>query len=381
MGQPDLGRAARATDEGGAGLACRVEGLSKSYRTGFWGRRQPAVRDIAFDVPRGAITGLLGHNGAGKTTTLKAILDLVRPDAGRITLLGRDHRDRRARSSVGYLPEGPYFYDYLTGAELLDFYGRLCDLPARERARRAREVLGLVGMAEHARTPLRKCSKGMLQRLGLAQAMLHDPQLLILDEPMSGLDPLGRKEVRDLLGELRARGRTILLSSHIVPDLEALADRVVMLQRGRLAGVHELRGAPSPRFEVWLAALPDDARAAPLWAGGAAQPAAGGRGGWTVVLSDLPRLRVLLDLAAAEGIAVHAVNSRQTSLEETFLSGLRETPAAGAARPERERAPADVTASAAQTVAVALELARVETAPAPRGEPEPALAGERRGQP
>lgn len=302
--------------------ACTVDGLTKSYRAGFWGRRRAAVADVSFRVPRGAVIGLLGHNGAGKTTTLKAILDLVRPDAGRIELLGRDHRDRQARAGVGYLPESPYFYDYLTAGELLDFYARLGGVPARERTRRANEMLALVGMTAHARTPLRKCSKGMLQRIGLAQALVHDPELLILDEPMSGLDPLGRKEVRDLLGELRRRGRTLLISSHIVPDLEALADAVVMLSGGRLAGVFDLHGPAAPQFELWLAELPRDPRVAALWPAAAPRPAGGGRSGLVVTLTDLPRLRAALGLCAEAGIEVHGVTSRQTGLEAAFLTAM-----------------------------------------------------------
>ncbi len=333
---------------------CRIAGLVKSYRTGFWGRRRPAVAGISFTVARATVTGLLGHNGAGKTTTLKAILDLVRPDAGRIEILGRDHHDRRARARVGYLPESPYFHDYLSAAELLDYYGRLCDMPARERPRRALEVLGLVGMAQHARTPLRKFSKGMLQRVGLAQALLHDPDLLVLDEPMSGLDPLGRREVRDLLGELRQRGKTILLSSHIVPDIEALADEVVMLQEGRIAGVHDLRVGAAPTFEVRLDGLPSDRRVADLLAGAPRRAPSGRRDGVCVQVADLPRLRVLLALCADEGIEVLAVQSRHGGLEDAFLRalGVARDPAVGLMS---RRAP-DATSEASRTA----EIVRLE---------------------
>ncbi|MHB8079356.1 MAG: ABC transporter ATP-binding protein [Candidatus Krumholzibacteriia bacterium] len=346
------------TTDTGAPVACRVDGLTKSYRTGFWGRRRPAVADVSFTVPRGAVIGLLGHNGAGKTTTLKAILDLVRPDAGRIELLGRDHRDRQARAGVGYLPESPYFYDYLTAGELLDFYARLGGVPARERTRRTTEVLGLVGMADHARTPLRKCSKGMLQRIGLAQALVHEPELLILDEPMSGLDPLGRKEVRDLLGELRRRGRTLLLSSHIVPDLEALADAVVMLSDGRVAGVLDLHGPATPQFELWLAELPADPRATALWAAAPPRPAGGGRAGLVVTLTDLPRLRAALGLCAEAGIAVHGVTSRQTGLEAAFLAAMGARGAAATAPGGTAQLP-DVAADPAPAI-VSATVAAVE---------------------
>lgn len=372
--------------------ACRVAGLTKTYRAGFWGRRRPAVSGIDFAVARGEICGLLGHNGAGKTTTLKAILDLVRPDAGRIEIFGVDHRQRRARARVGYLPEGPYFYDHLTAAELLDFYGRLAGLVARERARRAREALALVGMEAHAGLALRRCSKGMLQRVGLAQALLADPELLILDEPMSGLDPLGRREVRDLLGELRARGKTILLSSHIVPDLEALADRVVILARGRLAGAHDLRDDRATRFEVEVARRPAARAAAALWSGrdGAAGAGAGGArrgagGGELLVAPDLPRLRLLLELCAQEAIPVLAVSSRRTGLEELFLRsvGAARDPAAEgatapAAAPPRAETAAPVLPPAvrgrgagagAPAVPAPAGPARAASAPAPPGAP------------
>lgn len=358
--------------------ACRVDGLTKTYRAGFWGRRRPAVSGLGFAVARGEICGLLGHNGAGKTTTLKAILDLVRPDAGRIEIFGVDHRQRRARARVGYLPEGPYFYDHLTAAELLDFYGRLADLPARERARRAREALALVGMEAHAGLALRRCSKGMLQRVGLAQALLADPELLILDEPMSGLDPLGRREVRDLLGELRARGKTILLSSHIVPDLEALADRVVILARGRLAGTHDLRDDCATRFEVEVARRPAARAAVELWSGADGRAVAGGArrgagGGELLVAPDLPRLRLLLELCAQEGIPVHTVASRRTGLEELFLRSVgagREPGAAGVPAPAAAPASAETAASVLPPAVPTPALpAAAASARAPQGEP------------
>jgi ABC-2 type transport system ATP-binding protein len=352
------GEAGRGTENGGDAV-CRVAGLRKTYRTGFLGRRVDALRDVTFAVGRGEICGLLGHNGAGKTTTLKAILDLVRPDAGTIELLGRDHHDRRARARVGYLPENPYFYDYLTAHELLDLYARLSDVPARERRRRADTALAMAGLDAPRGVPLRKFSKGMLQRVGLAQALLHDPELLILDEPMSGLDPLGRKEVRDLLGDLRARGRTILLSSHIVPDLEALADSVVILARGRLAGRHALRDAGAPRTEVWVDRRPADPAFTALCRDCVSRPAGGGRRGEIITVPDLPRLRLLLELCATAEIAVREVTSRPTGLEELFLRSL--------GRAEDEPARRDLAGAEAARTPAAADPAR--GGPAPDGAP------------
>ncbi len=343
------------TEQGLPAPDCRVAGLAKSYRCGLRGRSRAALAGVSFEVPRGRIVGLLGHNGAGKTTAIKAILDLVRPDAGRIELFGRDHRELAARAQVGYLPENPYFYDYLSGQELLDFHGRLCGLYPRDRRRRAAQVLAQVGLAEQARLPLRKYSKGMLQRIGLAQALLGDPALLILDEPMSGLDPLGRREVRDLLGELRARGKTVLLSSHIVPDLEALADSVVILAHGRVAAVHDLQLAAAARFEVWAArapaalagGAPADGRD-PTWTGCPVRPAGGGRAGVVMTVPDLPRLRLLLARCADEEITVRGVDSHQGGLEELFLRSLGAEPADGVPGRAAARRAAGVPAAWAQ---------------------------------
>jgi ABC-2 type transport system ATP-binding protein len=184
-------------------------------------------------VEKGEVFGLLGPNGAGKTTTLKMMMGLIRIDGGSIRLLGKSAAEHRARTLVGYLPENPYFHEYLTPRELLDFYGRLCGLSSAQIAEHRDHLIERVGLAHAATRPLRKFSKGMLQRIGIAQALISRPEFLILDEPMSGLDPIGRKFVMDLMQELRARGVTILFSSHILSDVERLCDRVVILNQGR----------------------------------------------------------------------------------------------------------------------------------------------------
>jgi ABC-2 type transport system ATP-binding protein len=213
--------------------AIEIAGLVKTFRVGFFRSRVEAVRGVSFEVCRGGIFGLLGPNGAGKTTILKVLMGLIRPDAGTLRILGRDARQPASRRRVGFLPENPYFHEYLTPRELLEFYGRLLGLGAGEIRRQRDELIERVGLADAARRPLRKFSKGMLQRIGLAQALLGDPELLVLDEPMSGLDPLGRRLISDLIEERHRAGVTVVFSSHILSDVERLCDRVVILHRGR----------------------------------------------------------------------------------------------------------------------------------------------------
>lgn len=223
------------------GSALRVEGLSKSYKVGHLRRRpRSALRDLNLEVRRGEVFGYLGPNGSGKTTTLKLLVGLVFPDAGRAEVLGRPLSDRRWRYQVGYLPEHPYLYDYLTPREYLDYVGRLFGLSAATRRERADALLDRVGLAHVRDLALRRFSKGMVQRAGLAQALMNDPELVFLDEPMSGLDPIGRRLVRDVILELKARGKTVFFSTHILSDAEAMCDRVGLLRGGRLIEVGPL---------------------------------------------------------------------------------------------------------------------------------------------
>jgi ABC-2 type transport system ATP-binding protein len=231
----------------------RISGLGKDFRGHLGIGRTVAVKRIDLEVGEGQIFGLLGPNGAGKTTTLKMMLGLLRPDRGRIELFGQPPASTMARARLGYLPENPYFYDYLTAEEFLDFYGRLQGIPSTERQRLVGETLKRVGLEGRESTALRKFSKGMIQRLGLAQAIQHDPDLVILDEPMSGLDPIGRREVRDLILELKASGKTVFFSSHILQDAELICDRVAILDKGQLRSVgrlHEMISETVRWFEV-----------------------------------------------------------------------------------------------------------------------------------
>lgn len=212
----------------------RIEHLSKVFRVGFWGRRVTAVDELSLDVQRGEIYGFLGPNGAGKTTTIKMLMGLIYPSRGTARLFGRPVGDQAAKAKVGFLPESPYFYDYLTSREFLRFYGHLFGLLGTTLDKRIDELLELVSMTHARDLQLRKFSKGMLQRVGIAQALINDPELIILDEPMSGLDPIGRKEVRDLIVRLKESGKTVMFSSHILHDAELLCDRVAMIMKGKL---------------------------------------------------------------------------------------------------------------------------------------------------
>jgi len=221
--------------------AIQIEGLTKDYPVGFWRQRmRRSLDNLSLEVEDGEVFGFLGPNGAGKTTTLKLLMSLIFPTAGTARVRGKPIDDIRMHREIGYLPEQPYFYDYLTGRELLDYYARLFGFGSAERRERVTRFLKRVGLADAADVQLRKFSKGMLQRVGIAQAIVHDPQVIFLDEPMSGLDPLGRREVRDIIHDLKREGRTVFFSTHILSDAEMLCDRVGVLVGGKPQGV----GAP-----------------------------------------------------------------------------------------------------------------------------------------
>jgi ABC-2 type transport system ATP-binding protein len=229
--------------------------LTKDYEVGFLKKRKVRALDcLSLEVRAGEIFGFLGPNGAGKTTTLKLLMRLIYPTEGTARILGHSIDDVETRSRIGYLPENPYFYDYLSGRELLHYTAALFGLPKTEGRARADELLGLIGLeAERADRQLRKYSKGMLQRIGIAQALVNNPEVVFLDEPMSGLDPIGRREIRDLMLDLRTRGKTIFFSSHILSDVEALCDRAAILNRGKLVRcgtVNELTSTGDSTLEL-----------------------------------------------------------------------------------------------------------------------------------
>jgi len=229
-----------------------IEGLTKDYAVGFWRKKMRRSLDrLTLQVNEGEAFGFLGPNGAGKTTTLKLLMGLIFPTSGSARIRGRSIADIGMHREIGFMPEQPYFYDYLTAQELLDYFARFFGYSAAERHERIRKFLERVGLAGAADVQLRKFSKGMLQRVGIAQAILHDPQVIFLDEPMSGLDPVGRREVRDIILELKKQGRTIFFSTHILTDAEMLCDRVAVLVGGKLQGI----GAPREIVSMEVSAM------------------------------------------------------------------------------------------------------------------------------
>lgn len=239
--------------------ALEIQGLAKDYAVGFWKKTsRTALKSLHLNVTQGETFGFLGPNGAGKTTTLKLLMGIIFPTSGTATILGRDIGDPEVKRKVGFLPEQPYFYDYLSAPELLDYYARLSGVSAGMRQGRIAELLERVGLRDVGNKQLRKFSKGMLQRVGIAQAIIHDPEIVFLDEPMSGLDPVGRHDVRELIQQLKDQGKTIFFSTHILSDAEALCDRVGVIHKGELRGVgvvNDFRSSVADKTEViWLGA-------------------------------------------------------------------------------------------------------------------------------
>ena len=211
-----------------------IDNLYKAFKVGFIPKKREILKGVSLSVAAGEIFGYLGPNGAGKTTTLKCVLALIFPDRGKVTIFGHPPLAAKARENLGYLPENPYFYDYLTAAEFLDFYAQLFGLRKKDKEEKIATLLRLVGMEKARDLQLRKFSRGMLQRVGLAQALINDPALLFLDEPLGGLDPLGRKDLRDIIVRLKQEGKTIFLCSHILQDIEMICDRVAIIVGGRV---------------------------------------------------------------------------------------------------------------------------------------------------
>ena len=317
-------------EQGDRDVVLEVKGLQKTFRIGFLRKRVEAVRGVDFAVRKGEIFGLLGPNGAGKTTTIKSILRLIFPSAGTIRIFGLPPERRESMHRVGYMPENPYVYQYLKPLEFLDLCGRLMGMKAKERAERAEAMLEQVGLAHAKDRPIGKFSKGMMQRVGLAQALLHDPELLVLDEPMSGLDPLGRKEIRDILLEQRRRGKTLVFTSHILSDVEMLCDRVVILQRGKVTArgkLSELLASDVAHAEVELAGVEAAVREALEGVAGAELHDAEAR---LLVTVEEAQLNAVLRAALDGGARVVAVRPQRRSLEALFV----EEAAKGAKDPE-----------------------------------------------
>jgi ABC-2 type transport system ATP-binding protein len=312
--------------------ALDIRGLTKSYRIGHIFQKKRLVLDhLTLQVRKGEIFGYLGPNGSGKTTTLKLVAGLLYPDAGEVLVLGHEHADPAWRYRVGYLPEHPYLYDYLTPAEYLDYAGRLFGLPAAERRERGRTLLERLGLARSAHIPMRRFSKGMVQRAGVAQTLMNDPELVILDEPMSGLDPIGRRLIRTLISELKERGRTVLFSTHILSDAETLCDRVAVLRDGRLLDVgplSQILKVNVAHMEVLVSGLDGRALDAP---GIAAREALGER--WRLQVEEASLGKIVSAVEAAGGRILSVQPVRQ-SLEDYFFKELGGVPAAGQWKPE-----------------------------------------------
>ncbi len=300
-------------------LAIDVKNLTKTYRTPLARRKVEALRGVSFTVQRGHIFGFVGPNGAGKTTTIRTLMGLIRPTTGSATILGHAIPSRQARFKVGFLPEAPYFYDYLTVGELLDLAGRLFGLSASVRKQRTKDLIARVGLERAQTQSLKKFSKGMLQRAGLAQALMNDPELVVLDEPMSGLDPIGRKEVRDLILELRDQGKTVFFSTHILSDVEAITDRVAIIARGQL----QAHGTPSELVRKTILGvditvrLPADADAGELTAG--ADRVRRLADELSLTLPADTDVDAWLSRAHAAGAKIVQVTPRHETLEDLFL--------------------------------------------------------------
>ena len=307
-------------------IAIDILGLEKTYSVGFW-RKKPrcALRPLHLSVEEGEIFGFLGPNGAGKTTTLKMLMGLVYPTAGSAKILGMDINDPRMKAQIGFLPEQPYFYDYLTAGELLNYYAQLSGVASKERERKVREVLERVGLPDVIKVQLRKFSKGMLQRVGIAQAILHDPRIVFFDEPMSGLDPMGRREVRDLMEELKREGKTVFFSTHILSDAEALCDRVAIIHLGELrsvGAVADLTSSIEGKIEL-------------IWHGQKVPASLKALGADCYVTGDTVRAVLLegnqdaaLEALRREQLRIVSLIPVRTSLEEYFVRKLQPSRAA-----------------------------------------------------
>src|SRR5262245_36355604 len=300
----------------------RAERLTKDFLTGFWRPRPHRALDaLSFEIPAGGVFGLLGPNGAGKSTTLKLIIDLLRPTSGRAEVLGRPAGDVEARRRLGFLPEHPTFYDQLTAEELLEYFAGLCGFSGEDLRTRVTRMLDRVGIDDARRRPMRTYSKGMVQRVGLAQALVNDPELVILDEPMSGLDPLGRREVREIILALRDEGRTVLFSSHILSDAETLCSRVGILAKGKLVtsgSVDELTAGGGQGWEIVASGLkPDVATRIGARAKRVTQIA---EGRYTIELGADVRPEPIVQELASAGAALVSVSPLRTTLEDVFVS-------------------------------------------------------------
>lgn len=302
-----------------------IEGLSKEYEKGFLKKKRVlALDDLTLNVNGGQIFGFLGGNGAGKTTTIKTLMRLQFPTKGTARILGHDISDVQMHRRIGYCPENPYFYDYLTANELMDYFGRLFGYDAPNRKAKTDELLSAVGLDEVDRIrQLRKFSKGMLQRVGLAQSLINDPEIVFLDEPMSGLDPVGRREIRELIARLRDKGTTVFMSTHILTDIEALCDEVAILRKGKLAAFGSLselltRDEASRGLEINVQSVVAEAirDRIEFIAGATITPRPNGA---TIQILDESDIDAVLAITREEGGRLASITPVKQSLEDLFV--------------------------------------------------------------
>ncbi len=310
--------------------AIDIHELTKDYPVGFWRPRPYRALDrLTLSVEQGEVFGFLGPNGAGKTTTLKLLMQLVFPTSGRAEILGRPVGSLDVRRRIGFLPENPYFYDNLTAEELLAYFAGLFDIPSAERARRTTELLDQVGLGAERRMQMRRYSKGMVQRVGIAQALVNDPEVVFLDEPMSGLDPLGRRDIRALVLRLRDAGKTVFFSSHILSDAETLCSRAAIVAGGRLATsgrLSEMAGYEVRGWEVVMTGIGPELLA--RLSGRVVRATPVGDGRVTFELAKDIRPEAFVAELAAAGASVVSVNPLHTSLEEVFVRHVASTASA-----------------------------------------------------
>jgi len=302
--------------------ALKIEGLHKSFSTGFIPKKKEILKGISLAVEEGEIFGYLGPNGAGKTTTIKCVLSLIFPDRGTVEIFGRPHLSSKAKEKVGFLPENPYFYDYLSAREFLSFYADLFLLNKAEKEARIASLLKLVGLEKAAGLQLRKFSRGMLQRIGLAQALVNDPSLVILDEPLGGLDPIGRKEIRDIIVRFKKEGKTVFLSSHILQDIEMICDRVAILVDGRIINqgtLHDLISEKVLFTEVTLSGL------APAELAGLGESLSVHGGKILLKVYDEDKVGRVLELVRDKKAKIESLIPRTETLEDIFVDMVRRT--------------------------------------------------------
>lgn len=293
-----------------------VRNLHKTFTTGFIPQKKKILKGITFQVEEGEIFGYLGPNGAGKTTTLKCILGIIFPNKGEIRLFGLPHTSLQAKAKIGFLPENPYFYEYLTAAEFLRFYAQLFGLPRDKREKKIDELLQLVGLEKARDTQLRKFSRGMLQRIGLAQALINDPSLVFLDEPLGGLDPLGRKEMRDIILRLREEGKTVFLCSHILQDIEMVCDRVAIIVDGKILNQGKLQDLVSEKilfYEVVVSGVPASSFT-PL---GECLAEDGGR--LLLKITAEENIKKVIKIVLEKEGRLHSLTPRTATLEDLFV--------------------------------------------------------------